>query len=217
MSAEQGWIEADEAGCRLLLHLPAGLAPRIDPERLSQLLALDAVAGLLVETEVEERLAALAATATAAGRACLLVDAAQRVKACGAHGCHLSDWRQVRTTRALLGPGWILGASCGLSRHAAMVAGEEGADYVLFGRPGEAAPDPERLRDLVAWWSELFYLPCAVALGTDPAGMERHLAAGADFLVPTLVADGEGPTSPDGIRDLASRLSRASSRRSSEP
>lgn len=206
MSLAEEWLEPEEAGCRLLLHLPAGLAAEISADWLEPLLLLDGVVGVLVEAACEPWFAGLAARATACGRACLLVDAIEQVKLMGAHGCHLSDWRQVRAARSRLGPGWIIGAACGESRHAAMVAGEDGADYVLFGTLGRAACDLERQCELIAWWSELFYLPCAVALGTDPADMERLMAAGADFLVPTLEARGAGPTAPDGIRALAARL-----------
>ena len=83
--------------------------------------------------------------------------------------------------RRSLGAERLIGASCGLSRHAAMVAGEAGADYVLFG--SLAARTGDQVVELVAWWSELFVLPCAAAgpaLARDGA---RALAArGADFL-----------------------------------
>jgi thiamine-phosphate pyrophosphorylase len=212
VSAAEEWLEPEEAGCRLLLHLPAGLAACFKADWLEPLLVLDAVAGILVEAGCDPWAAELAARATAYSRACLLLDAIEQVKVVGAHGCHLSDWRQVRAARSRLGPGWIIGASCGESRHAAMVAGEDGADYVLFGTLGGMTCDLERQCELIAWWSELFYLPCAVALGTDPAGMERLIAAGADFLVPALELRGAGPTAPDGIRAMAARLASAPNR-----
>ena len=72
-------------------------------------------------------------------------------------------------------PELILLADVGTSRHAAMEAGEAGADAVLF--TGETAA----VRDCVAWWSELFVLPVgAPAIPDEPAAL---VAAGADFLL----------------------------------
>jgi thiamine-phosphate pyrophosphorylase len=67
-----------------------------------------------------------------------------------------------------------------MSRHAAMVAGEAGADYVQFGSL-DLAP-PGAVIDLVAWWHELFVLPCAAAGRFSPATARTLAEAGADFL-----------------------------------
>ena len=51
----------------------------------------------------------------------------------------------------------------GASRHDAMELGEAGADYVAFGIPPDVedrAVAVERRLDLIAWWSEVFELPC---------------------------------------------------------
>jgi thiamine-phosphate pyrophosphorylase len=61
-----------------------------------------------------------------------------------------------------------------------MVAGEAGADYVLFGSLGE--PPNEQVAELVAWWSELFVLPCAAAARFLPATVQALVARGADFI-----------------------------------
>jgi len=77
--------------------------------------------------------------------------------------------------RRRVDPEGILVADVATSRHAAMEAGEAGADAVLF--TGEAAA----VRDCVAWWSELFVLPVAAPAALDEP--EALVAAGADFLV----------------------------------
>ena len=63
-----------------------------------------------------------------------------------------------------------------------MVAGEEGADYVMFGvEPGRHDAVP-LLVELCGWWTGLFVLPCAVdlrGLDADPAALA---GAGADFV-----------------------------------
>lgn len=209
MRDEEPWLTPEEAGCRLLLHLSPSVLETMGLEELSDLLALPEVAGLVIETEgiAEDRLRRVAATAEGQQRACLLVDAMQAVARVGAHGLHLRDWKRVSEARRQLGAGWILGASCGLSRHAAMVAGEGGADYVLFGELGNELGEHWRQHaTLVVWWAELFYLPCAVALGTELAHARAMVREGADFLVPTVVSSDGTPTSPRGIRELASEL-----------
>lgn len=104
----------------------------------------------------------------------------------GLDGVHLADGAAVAGARRVLAPGALIGVDCGLSRHAAMVAGEAGADYVLFGSL-DLAP-PGAVADLVAWWRELFVLPCAAAGRFSPESARRMAAAGAEFIA-TLEAD----------------------------
>jgi thiamine-phosphate pyrophosphorylase len=116
-----------------------------------------------------------------AGRTAFLIeDDLDLTLALGADGLHLTDPSRVRDARGRLGPDRILGASCGHSRHAAMLAGEDGADYIAFGEAG-LGPQPALL-DLLAWWSGLFVLPC-LALGMlDGASCAPVARAGADFI-----------------------------------
>jgi hypothetical protein len=99
-----------------------------------------------------------------------------------ADGVHLPASAEVAAVRARLGRGSIIGVGCGLSRHAAMVAGEAGADYVLFGDLDRAPAADDELFELVAWWSSLFVIPCAAAGSLDAAASRALLAAGADLL-----------------------------------
>jgi thiamine-phosphate pyrophosphorylase len=119
----------------------------------------------------------------------------------GADGVHLGGGAgDVQACRAALGRERILGVSCGASRDAAMVAGEQGADYVAFGDLGER-PGPE-LYDLLRWWSELFVLPCLAEVATTVEDCARLAGAGAD-----LVAVGaEMWTDPESAAAAARRL-----------
>lgn len=137
---------------------------------------------------VERDLArAQVAACQAAGAAALIAGDAALALALGADGVHLPAGADLaereqayRAARTVLGPTRTVGVSAGLLRHDAMVLGELGADYIGF----EAVPgdDPSALRDVVAWWAELFEMPC-VALGVKDAGAARELAAtGADFV-----------------------------------
>ncbi len=84
---------------------------------------------------------------------------------------------------ARLKPDRIVGV-CGLAgKDDAMVAGETGADYLMFGEaPAEGPrPSPANVLGLVEWWSPIFNLPCvACATGLDDIG--PLVTAGADFI-----------------------------------
>jgi thiamine-phosphate pyrophosphorylase len=64
-----------------------------------------------------------------------------------------------------------------------MVAGEAGADYVMFGEPDPAGRRPsfEAIAERVAWWAELFEIPC-VAWAERIEEVDELCAAGADFI-----------------------------------
>jgi thiamine-phosphate pyrophosphorylase len=84
---------------------------------------------------------------------------------------------------SLLKPERIAGAGGLRSRHDAMLAGEAGADYVMFGEPDRNGRRPrfEELQEHLTWWAELFEIPCvAYAAGKDEiAPLSR---TGADFI-----------------------------------
>jgi len=146
---------------------------------------------------------AVALQAVCAGRTAFLIeDDVALALALGADGVHLSDPAQVRDARARLGPERILGASCGSSCHAAMLAGEDGADYIAFGEDGCARP---ALLELIAWWSELFVLPCLAEGAFDDGGIAPLVTAGADFVA----VSGAVWDHPDGAAAGASRIQQA--------
>jgi thiamine-phosphate pyrophosphorylase len=87
-----------------------------------------------------------------------------------------------------------------------MVAGEDGADYVLF-----AGPDSEELLDLCQWWSELFVLPCAVeGIGPEVAG---SIEAGADFIAVGEALWGHPDGAPQAARFLLDQIDEARRKR----
>jgi thiamine-phosphate pyrophosphorylase len=103
-----------------------------------------------------------------------------------ADGVHVGwDDMPVAEARAIIGPGRILGATAKNSRHAAMRAGEAGADYVAFGafyatgtKNGTVTADLE----LLEVWQETMELPCVAIGGITPENAEPLVRAGADFL-----------------------------------
>jgi thiamine-phosphate pyrophosphorylase len=104
----------------------------------------------------------------------------------GADGVHLgqSDG-DVREARALLGPSAQIGRTCHDSRHLAMQAGEDGADYVAFGAFYETTTKPSHYRpkpEILSWWSTLFEIPCVAIGGITPDNAKPLVDAGADFI-----------------------------------
>lgn len=116
----------------------------------------------------------------------LLNDRADLAKACGADGVHLgqSDG-SIAEARALLGPDAQIGRTCHDSRHLAMEAGEQGADYVAFGAFYETTTKPSNYRptpDILTWWTTISQLPCVAIGGITPANAVPLVSAGADFI-----------------------------------
>ena len=86
----------------------------------------------------------------------------------------------------------MIGVDPGASRHEAMELAELNADYVAFGLIPE--DDDGFDRDaLLAWWAEIFEIPC-VALDIADANEAQAVArTGADFIGITLAPDCGGP------------------------
>jgi thiamine-phosphate pyrophosphorylase len=65
-----------------------------------------------------------------------------------------------------------------------MMAGELGADYVLFGEPDAKGqrPSVEAIAERLQWWAELFEPPC-VGFAASFAEAREFAAVGADFVL----------------------------------
>ena len=113
-------------------------------------------------------------------------DSVGLAKRLGADGVHLgqSDG-DLRQARSVLGPGVQIGRTCHDSRHLAMQAGEDGADYVAFGAFYETTTKPSHYRPeptILSWWSALFEVPCVAIGGITPVNAVPLIGAGADFI-----------------------------------
>ena len=104
----------------------------------------------------------------------------------GADGVHLGAMdMQVKEARKRLGKQPIIGATAKNSRHVAMEAGEQGADYVAFGAffPSETKADTVPAdTELLSWWQAVMELPCVAIGGIMPERAKALSLAGADFL-----------------------------------
>lgn len=116
----------------------------------------------------------------------LLNDRADLAKQAGADGVHLGQSDGIiADARKLLGPDAQIGRTCHDSRHLAMEAGEQGADYVAFGAFYETTTKPSHYRpqpEILTWWTVLSQLPCVAIGGITPENAPPLVAAGADFI-----------------------------------
>jgi thiamine-phosphate pyrophosphorylase len=187
---------------RLYLATP----PIDDPAQLAaalpELLNGEVVAAVLLRLKPSDprslitRAKALAPVVQQAGAALLLDGEPEPVARSGADGAHLNDVAALQEHIGTLQPDRIAGVGGLRTRHDAMLAGELGADYVLFGEPDAHGqrPAPDAIAERLQWWAELFEPPCVgYALSFEEAF--DFAAAGADFvLVGELIwDDARGP------------------------
>jgi thiamine-phosphate pyrophosphorylase len=182
-------MESSEAA-RIYLVTPAAIDPATFPRRLAEALAGGDVAAVLIAPDLigrlaEEAAAALVPVIQAAGAAAIVAEdtrLAGRLKADGVHiGKGIGD---VRMTVENARGKWTVGAGSLYSRHAAMEAGEAGADYLFFGRPhGDThdAPHPKAL-ELAEWWSDVMQVPAVIMAGRSLGSVAQAAATGAAFV-----------------------------------
>jgi thiamine-phosphate pyrophosphorylase len=129
---------------------------------------------------------AITAMAQAYGAAIIINDSPELAVELGADGVHIGpEDMSIKQAREIVGPDSILGATAKNSRHAAMAAGEQGADYVAFGAfyptATKAGTVPAEL-ELLEFWQETMELPCVAIGGITVENAARLVTAGADFL-----------------------------------
>ena len=179
-----------EPDCRLYLITPPVL-PQGFAWQLAQALDAGDVASLQLRLkdatgdEVRRAIEELMPIAQARDVAFLLNDDAALAVEMGCDGAHLgqSDGDPV-AARALL-KDRILGITCHGSRHLAMRAGEQGADYVAFGAffPTTTKEVSEAAElEVLEWWSEVFEVPSVAIGGITAANCAPLVQAGANFL-----------------------------------
>lgn len=186
-----GATAAAMASCDLYLISPLDVSGTF-PDRLDRALAAGPVAAFQFRVKgINEHEAARLAGPLldiCAARKCAFIvnDSVSLAKRLKADGVHLGQGDgDVRGAREALGREAQIGVTCNASRHLAMEAGEAGADYVAFGaffpsstKESEHRPDPE----LLAWWQQIFEIPCVAIGGITPENCAPLVRAGADFL-----------------------------------
>ena len=151
-------------------------------ERLAELIQPFKPAALILQVPSTGALANVLANAQAAELAVLFVDAVHQTREMGANGVYLSTpGSGVSNVRRELGASSIIGAACGLSRHAAMESAEAGADFVAFD-----ASSPENMTEaaeLSCWWDEITVVPSALFCGRTLPDRSILARARADFVI----------------------------------
>jgi thiamine-phosphate pyrophosphorylase len=172
------------------LQLPGEPTAKLEAQLAQALTRIDIACVLLGRDDGasdEDRFSRLIDLVQGAGAACLIEHNAERAERLGADGVHLEvDPDAYRKARALLGPDASIGVECGLMRHEAMLLAELGADYIGFGPTSQSDIDGiDQCAELIAWWAEIFIVPC-VAFNIDGTDAALKLATlGADFIAPS--------------------------------
>lgn len=116
----------------------------------------------------------------------IINDSVEIANKVGADGVHIGQTdMNYKDARLMLGENRIIGVTCHDSKHLAMSAGEQGADYVAFGAFYPTTTKMTTVQatpELLTWWQDLFEIPC-VAIGGITVDNAASLSdAGADFL-----------------------------------
>jgi thiamine-phosphate pyrophosphorylase len=182
----------DNEPCRLYLITP----PRFDPAAFRDVLAgaLDAgdVACLQIrlkeasDDEIRHATDILRPVAQERGVALLMNDRPDLAVELGCDGVHVGqEDAAYKEARRIVGEGATVGVTCDNSRHLAMTAAEQGADYVAFGAFFPSVTKQSSVRaepDILSWWSKIFEIPCVATGGVMVDNCRPLVEAGADFL-----------------------------------
>ena len=182
-------MKAQRPRQRLYLATPALDDPEQFGRELDAALAAADIAAVLVrladadERSLINRAKAIAAIVQRRDVAVLLDGRPEIVGRVGADGAHITGIEQFAVALASLKPDRIAGAGGLHSRHDAMLAGEAGADYVMFGEPDRRGVRPpfETVLERLTWWADLFEIPCiGYAANLDEVGPLAR--TGTDFI-----------------------------------
>ena len=183
---------AKQTACRLYLITP----PRLDVATFADTLALALDSGDvacvqlrlkdIAADEIARAAELLAPIAQSRDVAFIMNDFPEIARATGCDGVHVGqEDASYDEARRIVGADAIVGVTCHASRHLAMEAAEQGADYVAFGAffptatkdaKGNASPE------ILVAWSEMVTVPSVAIGGITPANCPILVQAGADFL-----------------------------------
>jgi thiamine-phosphate pyrophosphorylase len=166
--------------------------PVMEPDELAPGLAAalragDVAAVLLQLAPADERtlinrIKALAPLVQEREAALILDGYPELVARSGADGAHLTGIEALQAALPTLKPARIAGVGGLHTRHDAMLAGEANVDYLMFGQPeAGVSASLDATLERVAWWAEVFQLPC-VGYARTAGEVAPIAAAGADFV-----------------------------------
>ena len=118
------------------------------------------------------------------GAAAIIVGHSRIAGRTGADGLHVGTGvADVKAAIQTFKPDRIVGAGNLKTRHAAMEAGSENVDYVLFGQlrgDTHSEPHPKAVK-LAQWWAELMQVPAVLHAGNSIATLE-NMPRAIDFI-----------------------------------
>ncbi len=207
--------------CRLYLITPPALEPAAFGDPLAAALDGGDVACVQLRLKdvdddaIKRACDALRPVVQKRGVAFILNDRPDLAAATGCDGVHVGqEDASYAAARTALGAGRIVGVTCHASRHLAIDAAEDGADYVAFGAffPSTTKEKPKGQADLdlLRWWSEMMTVPCVAIGGITAENCGALVEAGADFLAVAggVWSDPAGPTA--AVKALNAAISRHS-------
>lgn len=211
--------QAEPPACRLYLVTPPALEPAAFAPLLREALDAGDVACVQLrlkdcaEDDIRRACDLLRPIAQERDVAFILNDHPRLARETGCDGVHVGQQdTPYRDARKILGNDAIVGVTCHDSRHLAMIAGEEGADYVAFGaffptatKTAEYKAEPE----LLSWWSELMEVPCVAIGGITAENCAPLVTAGADFLAVVNAVWGHPQGPGAGVRALNAAIEAA--------
>lgn len=178
--------------CRLYLITPPAIDLGTFPALLSRVLDAGDVACVqlrlkdVADDVIRRAIDALRPVVQSREVAFILNDRPDLAAAAGCDGVHIGqEDTPYAQARKIMGRDAIVGVTCHDSRHLAMVAGEEGADYVAFGAffdTDTKEPKARAVPEILSWWQEMMEIPCVAIGGITAENCLPLVEAGADFL-----------------------------------
>ncbi|MEM0906506.1 MAG: thiamine phosphate synthase [Pseudomonadota bacterium] len=181
---------------RLILTAPAALSP----ERLTNAVHAGDVAAVVFAAPCQPELIACAQAAGAAA----LVEAETWDEARGADGLHIIEGANAAALLAAR-PGETMCGTAASDRHAAMLAGEAGSDYVWFDGTGDLTAACTHAQ----WWQSLFEVPVVVAGQSCPQALHEMMASRAEFIAMVDVFSDRVGGEADVVAQVNARLDEA--------
>ena len=177
---------------KLYLITPTPLVPSEFATQLTDALDAGGVACVQLrlkdvsDDEISDTCAILKPIAQSRGVAFILNDRPDLAADCGCDGVHIGQQdHSYQEARNRMGEDAIVGVTCHDSIHFAMLAGEQGADYVAFGAfhsTETKAVAHHATLGLIAKWSEIATVPCVAIGGITPQNCRPLVEAGAEFI-----------------------------------
>jgi len=178
--------------CRLYLITPPEIDPAAFRDTLAEALDAGDVACLQLrlkdasDDEVRRAADLLRPVAQERNVAFIMNDRPDLAAETGCDGVHVGQEDVTyKEARRIVGDGAIVGVTCHNSRHLAMLAAEQGADYVAFGAffaTGTKEPKARAEPEILTWWSDIMAVPCVAIGGITVENAHILVEAGADFL-----------------------------------